>query len=56
MKATIKDVASLAGVSVKTVSRVINNEPNVRPAMQDKVKKAVHHLTEIFPIYKDLKA
>lgn len=44
MKATIKDVASLAGVSVKTVSRVINNEPNVRPAMQDKVNKAVAEL------------
>ncbi len=44
LKATIKDVASLAGVSVKTVSRVINNEPNVRPAMQDKVNSAVAEL------------
>ena len=44
MKSTIKDVASLAGVSVKTVSRVINNEPNVRPVMQEKVKKAVAEL------------
>ena len=44
MKATIKDVAALAGVSVKTVSRVINNEPNVRPAMQEKVQKAVAEL------------
>ncbi|TRX53950.1 LacI family DNA-binding transcriptional regulator [Thalassomonas sp. M1454] len=44
MRATIKDVAKLAGVSVKTVSRVINNEPNVRPAMQELVKKAVDEL------------
>lgn len=41
---TIRDVAALAGVSVKTVSRVLNNEPNVRPAMQDKVNTAVAQL------------
>ena len=29
MKATITDVAKQAGVSMKTVSRVLNNEPNV---------------------------
>ena len=29
-KATIDDVARLAGVSIKTVSRVVNREPNVR--------------------------
>ena len=29
-KATIDDVAELAGVSIKTVSRVVNREPNVR--------------------------
>jgi LacI family transcriptional regulator len=28
---TIKHVAAEAGVSLQTVSRVINNEPNVRP-------------------------
>lgn len=31
----------MAGVSAKTVSRVINNEPNVRPVTRDKVKKAI---------------
>jgi LacI family transcriptional regulator len=38
---TIKHVAAEAGVSLQTVSRVINNEPNVRPAMQDKVQAAI---------------
>lgn len=38
---TIKHVASEAGVSLQTVSRVINNEPNVRPAMKEKVQAAI---------------
>jgi LacI family transcriptional regulator len=38
---TIKDVARIAGVSIKTVSRVINNEPNVTDAMRKKVLDAV---------------
>jgi len=41
MKATINDVAAQAGVSIKTVSRVINNEPSVRPATRQKVMEAV---------------
>ena len=32
MNATVFDVAGLAGVSIKTVSRVVNNEPHVRPS------------------------
>lgn len=43
-KATIKDVAKLAGVSFKTVSRVINKEPSVGQALQDKVWAAVKTL------------
>ena len=43
-KATIDDVAALAGVSMKTVSRVMNNEPNVRPATREKVEAAVAQL------------
>ena len=38
---TIRHVAAEAGVSLQTVSRVINNEPNVRPAMIERVKAAV---------------
>ena len=44
MKATIKDVAKLAGVSFKTVSRVINREPSVGQDLQDKVWAAVKEL------------
>lgn len=43
-KATIDDVAALAGVSIKTVSRVVNNEPNVRGATREKVQKAIDKL------------
>jgi LacI family transcriptional regulator len=44
MKPTIKDVAKLAGVSFKTVSRVINNEGTVGKELQEKVWKAVKQL------------
>lgn len=43
-KATINDVAELAGVSIKTVSRVVNQEPNVRESTRTKVEKAVASL------------
>ena len=41
---TIDDVAEKAGVSAKTVSRVLNNEPNVRPAKRELVMKAAREL------------
>ncbi|WP_444891849.1 LacI family DNA-binding transcriptional regulator [Microbulbifer sp. TRSA001] len=44
MKVTINDVAECAGVSIKTVSRVINNEPSVRAATRQKVLDAVKTL------------
>ena len=40
-RATIRDGAALAGVGTKTVSRVMNNEANVSPAMRERVRKAV---------------
>ena len=43
-KATIFDVARRAGVSIKTVSRVVNNEPNVRQRTRDKVLRSVREL------------
>jgi len=44
MKATINDVAKKAGVSIKTVSRVINNETSVRQLTREKVQIAVDEL------------
>ncbi len=41
---TIKDIARIAGVSEATVSRVINNAPNVRPITREKVQKAIEEL------------
>ncbi len=38
MKVTITDVAERAGVSMKTVSRVLNNEPNVAAKTRSRVK------------------
>ena len=43
-RATIFDVAERAGVSIKTVSRVINNEPNVRKATEARVRDAIKAL------------
>jgi LacI family transcriptional regulator len=43
-RATIDDVAELAGVSIKTVSRVVNHEPNVRESTREKVEKAIAKL------------
>jgi LacI family transcriptional regulator len=43
-RATIKDVAALAGVSLKTVSRVINREPGVSVALIARVERAVGQL------------
>jgi len=44
-KATIDDVARLAGVSIKTVSRVTNREPNVRQSTREKVEAAISKLS-----------
>ncbi len=43
-KATIDDVAKLAGVSIKTVSRVVNREQNVRESTRDRVQQAIAQL------------
>ena len=43
-KATIKDVAAACGVSIKTVSRVINNEPHVGDVTRAKVERAITQL------------
>src|SRR3546814_5229382 len=41
---TIRHVAADAGVSLQTVSRVINHEPNVRPEMQQRVRASIDKL------------
>jgi LacI family transcriptional regulator len=42
--ATIKDVARLAGVSFKTVSRVINRSPHVKDEVRQRVLRAADSL------------
>ena len=41
---TIKDVAKLAGVSISTVSRVMNNSKPVSPEARKKVLDAINKL------------
>ena len=41
---TLRDVAALAGVSFKTVSRVVNGEPGVSPAVAERVRSAADTL------------
>ncbi len=43
-KSTITDVAERAGVSIKTVSRVINREPKVRHDTRERVEDAIAFL------------
>jgi LacI family transcriptional regulator len=41
---TMSDVAAHAGTSLKTVSRVVNGEPHVSPALADRVQDAIRVL------------
>lgn len=41
---TIRDVALHAGVSTKTVSRVVNGEPHVRPEVRAEVQRVIDRL------------
>jgi LacI family transcriptional regulator len=41
---TILDVAEHAGVSIKTVSRVINNAPSVRSQIRERVQRSIEKL------------
>ena len=40
----MRDVAALAGVSIKTVSRVVNGEPGVSVDLIDRVEGAARQL------------
>lgn len=44
MAATLRDVARLAGVSIKTVSNVVNDYPHVRPDTRRRVREAIAEL------------
>lgn len=44
MAVTLRDVAGLAGVSIKTVSNVINDHPHVRPSTRATVEAAIAEL------------
>jgi DNA-binding LacI/PurR family transcriptional regulator len=44
MRTTLHDVAKVAGVSIKTVSNVIHNHPNVTPKTKEKVEAAISAL------------
>ncbi len=43
-RATIKEVASEAGVSTQTVSRVVNERPDVAPETRERVKRVIDRL------------
>jgi len=41
MGSTLKDVAARAGVSIKTVSNVVNDFEHVSPATRERVRRAI---------------
>jgi LacI family transcriptional regulator len=43
-RATIRDVAAQAGVSVSSVSRVMNGEPHISPELHARIMRAVNRL------------
>jgi DNA-binding LacI/PurR family transcriptional regulator len=44
VRVSLKDVAARAGVSIKTVSNVVNNYQHVTPAMRERVQLAIDEL------------
>jgi LacI family transcriptional regulator len=44
MSPTLEEVARVAGVSRSTVSRVINDQPNVRPEVREQVWEVIHQV------------
>lgn len=44
MRVTIRDVAAKAGVSINTVSRVVNDRPDVKPATREHVQRVIAEL------------
>src|ERR1700704_2310293 len=48
-RATVRDLAAETGVSIATVSRVLNNHPHVAPGTRDLVQRAVERLNAQVP-------
>lgn len=48
---TIRDIARLSGYSFKTVSRVINNEPNVKSETRDKIMQVIAETNYVPNLY-----
>jgi len=44
MAATIRDIAEFARISVTTVSRVLNDKPDVKPETRERVLAAIEEL------------
>lgn len=44
MNITIKDIARLAGVSINTVSRALNDKADVNPQTKEKIKRIAHEM------------
>ncbi|GAB4084526.1 LacI family DNA-binding transcriptional regulator [Myceligenerans cantabricum] len=44
MAVTMQDVAARAGVSIKTVSNVVNGYPHIRASTRERVEEAIGHL------------
>ncbi|HEY9573910.1 MAG TPA: LacI family DNA-binding transcriptional regulator, partial [Lachnospiraceae bacterium] len=44
MSVTIKDVAKIAGVSIATISKVINNKPSISEKTRNHVIEVMKHL------------
>ena len=40
---TIKDIAKICGVGVSTVSRAINNHPDINPETKEKILSNIHN-------------
>lgn len=43
-RTTIKQVAKVAGVSTQTISRVINDRPDVAPETRERVQQVIKEL------------
>jgi len=45
---TIKDIAKLSGFSTGTVSRVLNNHPDLSPETKEKIDHIIQELLMVF--------